>query len=122
MTRANSAAANTAALQTVTHPVVTLRDQREGEFVFPTAPQAVRPQATADAAKASGARVTRTKFYADDALIEFVTMHGAAAWKTQKILDFVRAQGHSASMARVNRLLNRDAKGNPLPVEAAKAE
>lgn len=100
--------------------------EHEGQFVFTTTATALHDAHVAARpapvpAKASGARVARAKFDADDALIEFVTMHGAAAWKTQKILDFVREQGFACGMSRLNRLMGRDNKGNALPVEAAKA-
>jgi hypothetical protein len=108
-----TSAAHAAPLVTVTHPVVTLRDQREGKFVFPKAEQAVRPQAEATA------RVSRERFDADDALISFINANGWADLKTQKILDSVRAKGHACGMSRLNKLLGRDSKGNPV---AAKAE
>lgn len=108
-------------------PVACLTTEREGAVTFPTAATALhdahvgaRPAPVS--AKASRARATRTRFDADDALIEFVTMHGASAWKTQKILDFAREQGFACGMSRLNRLLGRDSKGNPLPAEAAKTE
>ena len=74
------------------------------------------------AAKAPAARVSRERFSEDDALISFIQDSGWSDLKTQKVLDNIRAAGHRAGMARVNRLLNRDAKGNPLTVEAEKAE
>ncbi|WP_434109225.1 hypothetical protein [Paraburkholderia caffeinilytica] len=104
-----TSAANTA-LVTVVDPIACVRNVREGEFTFPTAPQTVRPQAAA-----SGARVTRERFDADDALISFINANGWADLKTQKILDSVRAKGHACGMSRLNKLLGRDAKGNPLP-------
>lgn len=110
------------------NPVACLTTERSGAFTFTTAATALHDGHVAArilasvAAKAPAARVTRTKFDADDALIEFVTMHGAAAWKTQAILDFVRKQGFACGMSRLNRLLGRDSKGNALPVETEKAE
>ncbi|REE21196.1 hypothetical protein B0G71_4348 [Paraburkholderia sp. BL27I4N3] len=113
MARATSAAP-TPALVTVTHPVVTLRDQREGAFEFPTAPQTLRAQT-------ASARISRDRFDADDALISFIKANGWADLKTQKILDSIRAKGHACGMSRLNKLLGRDSKGNALPAEADKA-
>jgi hypothetical protein len=68
-------------------------------------------------------RVERARFDEDAALVKFINDKGWTNLGTQKILDSVRAEGHSASMARVNRLLNRDSKGNALPAaEPVKAE
>ncbi|MFM0162906.1 hypothetical protein PQR39_21140 [Paraburkholderia sediminicola] len=107
-----TSAASTTALVTVTHPVVTLRDQREGKFAFPTS--ASHPQVTAEAA----ARIARERFDADDALIEFVMAKGWTDLKTQAILNNVRAEGFAVGMARLNRLMGRDAKGSALPAKA----
>ncbi|NYH26250.1 hypothetical protein [Paraburkholderia bryophila] len=105
---ANSAAA----LVTVTHPAITLRNQREGEFVFPTAPEAV----------ALVARISRERFSEDEELISFIQASGWADLRTQKILDSIRAKGFACGMSRLNKLLGRDAKGNALPAaEPAKA-
>jgi hypothetical protein len=68
-------------------------------------------------------RVARDRFDADDMLLNFIKANGWEGLKTQKILDSARAKGYSASMARVNRLLHRDSKGNALPAaEPVKAE
>jgi len=68
-------------------------------------------------------RVERARFDTDEALVEFIFKHGFNTMKTQKVLDSIRAQGYSCSMARANRLLGRDAKGNALPAaEPVKAE
>ncbi|MFM0279990.1 hypothetical protein P0D75_18425 [Paraburkholderia sediminicola] len=74
------------------------------------------------AAKAPAARISRERFDADDALISFIQANQWNDLKTQKILDGLRAQGRACGMARLNKLLGRDSKGNPLPaVEAEKA-
>lgn len=127
---ARTSTANTAALQIVTHPVITLRDQREGEFEFPKAEAALAPsggvivggEAVVQAAPAPAARVSRERFDADDALISFIQANQWSDLKTQKILDSLRAKGHACGMSRLNKLLGRDSKGNALPAaEPAKA-
>jgi hypothetical protein len=64
------------------------------------------------------ARVARERFSADDALVSFVQAQGWSDWKTQKILDTLRQQGRACGMARLNKLLGRDAKGNPISTVA----
>jgi hypothetical protein len=85
-----------------------------------------RPQAVVTPVTFPAKAVTRTsreRFSEDDALLNFIRANGWEACKTQRVLDNVRAKGFSCSMARANRLLNRDAKGNALPAaEPVKAE
>ncbi|MFM0428180.1 hypothetical protein PQQ75_04120 [Paraburkholderia aspalathi] len=111
---------------------IALITEREGAFTFTTAASALHDahveaarfagQMKAVSARAPAARVSRERFDADDALISFINANGWADLKTQKILDSVRAKGHACGMVRLNKLLGRDSKGNPLPVEAEKAE
>ena len=104
-------ATKTAAIVTVFDPIASVRDARDSDaFVFPTS--ASRPQA----AKGETARVARERLDSDSALISFTNANGWAGLKTQKILDSVRANGHACGMSRLNKLLNRDARGNALPV------
>lgn len=129
MARTNSAAKTTAPAAAN----IALITETEGRFDFVTAANALHDahveaaqfasQMKAVPAKASGARVTREKFDADEALISFIQDSGWTDLKTQKILDSLRAQGRACGMSRLNKLLGRDSKGNPLPaVEAEKAE
>lgn len=108
-----STAAKTTALATVVDPIAAVRIAREGEFSFPKAEQAL---------PAPIARVSRERFSEDEQLISFIAANQWNDLKTQKILDSLRAQGRACGMSRLNKLLNRDRLGNPLPAEAEKAE
>lgn len=119
-----SAAAKTTA---TADPVASLATEREGAFIFTTATAlhdahvAVRPAPVS--AKAPAAQVSRERFTEDEQLISFINANGWADLKTQKVLDSIRAQGRACGMARLNKLLGRDSKGNPIAtVEAAKGE
>lgn len=127
--------AKTFAAPKTTAPAATniaLITERDGAFIFTTATSALHDahvkaaqfarQMKAVPTKAPAARVSRERVTEDEQLISFIQDSGWSDLKTQKVLDNVRAAGHRAGMARVNRLLNRDRLGNPQPaVEAEKA-
>jgi hypothetical protein len=113
-------------------PGVSLVTERDGQFAFTRASDVALHDSHVAAAQYKGpqgwrtiegdARVARERFSADDALVSFVKDQGWGDKRTQWILDSLRAQGRACGMARLNKLLGRDARGNPVARVAEEAK
>jgi hypothetical protein len=103
---------------------IALITEREGAFTLTKASDvALHDQHVKDAAynpapRASGVRVEREKFDTDEQLISFIQANQWNDKKTQFILDNIRKAGRACGMSRLNKLLGRDSKGNPVAVKA----